>query len=133
MELHGYVHLGLNPESVYIVPETHGIHVVSFYHVTPIGETVKTVSGLNNYLYWYPMELMVNKIAQPAIDVELAKKIAIYLLGDKSGVGTVLRMKHLDVYINFLQKRHTTAKEAFEEYRELLKTNFPKKFHVLKI
>jgi hypothetical protein len=130
----GYVHCGLIPESIFIVPETHGIKVCSFYHMTKKGEKVKTVSGINNYLYWYPAELLSNKTAEPIIDLELSKNIARYLLGDKTvGAGAMLRKTCPMDFVDFLQKQHTSALEAFIEYRDILNRNFPKQFHQLNI
>jgi hypothetical protein len=134
LERHKMTHLGLHPESVFIVPETHGIKVSSFYHATPLGEPVKTISGLRNYYSWYPIELLVEKKANIQIDIALSKRIASYLLGDVSGVGTKLKRTHNIEFVNFLIKQHnSTAKEVFMEYRELLDKNFKKQFFPLNI
>lgn len=126
-----FVHCGLTPESVFIVPETHAIQVCSFYHLTRIASKVKTISG--KYKNWYPAQLFTEKLACPLIDIEMAKKIAIYLLGDTSGSGIKLRKTHNPKFIDFVVKQHTSAHEAWTEYRELLKNNFEKKFHSLNI
>ena len=84
-----YVHLGLNPTTVFVVPETHGIIVISFYHMTVLGKKAETISA--KYKMWYPTTLFTKKVATPDIDLELCKKIALYLLGDKSAAGTKLK------------------------------------------
>lgn len=129
----GFSHCGLNPESVFIVPETHGIQICSFYHLTKIGTTVKTVSA--KYANWYPSELFKTKIANYMIDIELSKRIASYLLGDKSGSGVKLRKTHNIDFVNFIinQSVNTTSFEVMDSYKKLLNKNFKKQFHILEI
>lgn len=127
----GFVHCGLNPESVFIVPETHGIQIASFYHLTKIDCRVKTISG--KYVSWYPPKLLTEKIATPTIDLELSKKISIYLLGDKSGSGIKLKKTHNEKFIDFAVKQHTNAYECVTEYKQLLRDNFKKEFHLLNL
>ncbi len=79
------MHCGLNPESIFIVPETHGIQICSFYHLTKIGNRIGTISG--KYSNWYPQDVFKTKIATPIIDLGCSMKIASYLLGDTSGIG----------------------------------------------
>ena len=86
----GYAHIGLNPTTVFVVPETHGIIVISFYHMSTLGKKAETISA--KYKMWYPTNLFLKKIATQDIDLELCKKIALYLLGDKSAAGTKLKM-----------------------------------------
>ncbi len=127
----GFSHCGLNPESVFIVPETHGIQICSFYHLTRIGNRIGTISG--KYSHWYPPEIFANKTATPLIDIECSKKIAAYLLGDVSGTGIKLRKTHNEDFVNFIVQHHTNAYEAMTAYRELLAKNFKKEFHTLSI
>jgi hypothetical protein len=128
-----YVHLGMNPTTVFVVPETHGIIIVSFYHMTPLGKKASTISA--KYKMWYPTALFTKKIATPDIDLELCKKIALYLLGDRSAAGTKLKMdKTLNQeIINFLLTKHENIKDEYGQYRELLKKNFEKKFYPLEM
>lgn len=127
----GFSHCGLNPESVFIVPETHGIQICSFYHLTKFGNRIKTVSG--KYRNWYPQEMFANKIASPVIDLELSKKIASYLLGEPSGSVIKLRKTHNEDFVNFLISQNDNAYNTLSAYRELLKKNFKKQFHLLSI
>jgi len=127
----GFSHAGLNPESVFIVPENHGIKICSFYHLTRMGSKVKTISA--KYSDWYPRELFSGKIATSAIDIELSKRIAAYLLGDRSGVGVKLRKTHNEAFVGFLLKHHDSPYEALIEYRALLAAHFEKKFHILSL
>lgn len=132
LEQIGMVHCGINPESIFIVPETHGIQVCSFYHLTKIGNKVGTVSG--KYYNWYPSQLLKTKIASSSIDIELAKKTAIYLLGDKSGSGIKLRKTHNSNFIDFLIKQDNKfSYDVMSEYKQLLKDNFKSEFHLLTI
>jgi hypothetical protein len=124
-----FSHIGLNPTTVLVVPETHGIIVTSFYHMTKLNSKAKTISA--KYKMWYPTTLFLKKIATPDIDLELSKKIALYLLGDKSAAGTVLK-RDKDVnqkFLTFLLTKHQCDFEVYEKYRKLLKDNFEKKFY----
>ncbi len=129
----GYSHAGLNPDSIYCVPETHGIICISFYHMAKLGTKLKTVSG--KYQNLYPSQVFTKKIADPNIDIDLCKKTAIYLLGDKSGSGTKLRKTTLpEDVINYLQKQQSIPLEAYEQHRKLLKKHFDTKiFHNLAV
>lgn len=127
----GYCHAGLNPDSVYIVPENHGIIVTSFYHFTKLDKKLTTVSG--KYSHFYPSNVFENKIATSNIDIELSKKIAIYLLGDKSGTGNKLRKTHNTEILDFIKKQHHDTHECYRQYRELLKKHFKSQFIELNI
>jgi hypothetical protein len=127
----GYMHGGITPESVFVEPESHGIQIVSFYHLTRIGERVKTYSGAHKN--WYPSSMFDTKVASSKVDLELAKKVAICLLGDRSGSGIKLKKTHNEAFINFVISQHANSAECFTKYREMLKANFPTKFHVLNI
>jgi len=126
LHLKGYVHGGVNPDSIYIEPTNHGINAISFYHTTPIGQKLTTASG--SYIYFYPENIRKTKIATPELDIELCKKTAIYLLGDKSGIGTNLRKTHNTAFLDFINKKHTDSIECFKDYRLMLGRNFEKKF-----
>lgn len=129
LERIGYVHGGFNLESIFVTPEDHGIQVVSFYHMKRMNTRLETVSA--KYRNWYPAETFVDKMAVTSIDIELSKKIAISLLGDKSGSGIKLRKTHNADFINFVVNRSDNAASTYLKYRELLTKNFKKKFHVL--
>lgn len=131
MSSNGYVHGGLNPDSVFVDPENHGIMVTSFYHLTKQGSHMKTVNG--KYMTWYPAELFRKKIAIPPVDIELAKKIAIYLLGDKSGVGVRLKATENRELMDFLMSQDNNTYGTYKKYREILTKNFKTKFHILNI
>ncbi len=126
-----YAHGGICPESIFIMPKSHGIQVASFYHMTRIGERVKTVSGAHKS--WYPASLFDTKTATAKIDLELSKKTAIYLLGDKSGGGIKLKKTHNEDFINFAATQHHNSAECYTKYREMLKANFETKFYPLNL
>lgn len=127
----GFSHCGLNPESVFIVPETHGIQVCSFYHLTRLGNRIGTLSG--KYINWYPNEIFATKTAVHKIDIECSKKIASYLLGDTSGSGIKFKKTHNEDFINFIVTQDENAYKALTFYKGLLKKNFKKEFHLLTI
>jgi hypothetical protein len=128
-----YVHLGLNPTTVFVVPETHGIIVISFYHMTEVFKKATTISA--KYKMWYPTTLFSEKFATPDVDLELCKKITIYLLGDKSAAGTKLKMnKDINANVlNFLLTKHQNDIDEYKQYREIISKNFEKKFYPLDI
>jgi hypothetical protein len=124
----GYAHAGINPESIYVMPENHGMCCISFYHLTKLDTPLKTISAA--YKNFYPPQVFANKKAESNIDLDLAKRTTIYLLGDKSGSGVVLRKTHENEIIDFLQKQSYVADENYKEYRTLLKKYFDtKQFH----
>lgn len=127
----GFVHGGLNPESVFIVPENHGIQVVSFYHLARKDRRIHTVSG--RYMNWYPAQILKTKTASPVTDLECAKRIAAYLLGDVSGNAVKFRKTHNEDFINFLLTRHDNAYQCLTQYQQLLRKNFKTRFHSLTI
>jgi hypothetical protein len=129
----GVSHMGLNPTTVFVVPENHGIIIISFYHLTTLNKKVDTISA--KYKMWYPTNLFMNKIATGDVDLELCKKIALYLLGDKSAAGTKLKMDK-DVnqnMLNFLLVKHQSELDEYKQYRDLLAKNFEKKFYILNL
>ena len=123
----GYVHAGLHPESIWIVPETHGIIIGSFYHMTRRGARLKTVSA--HYQNWYPAPVFTNKKATSQIDIELIKRTAIYLLGDPSGGGIKLQKIVSPALMDFLLAEHSDVFHCYDDYRRLLKRNFKDEFH----
>lgn len=127
----GYSHMGINPTTVMVVPETHGIIITSFYHMTPLNQKAGTISAM--YKTWYPTTLFSKKIATVDVDLELGKKIALYLLGDRSAAGTILkRSKDVNQQIlTFLITKHQNIMSEYKEYRELFTKNFKKKFYSL--
>lgn len=129
----GYSHMGINPTTVFVVPETHGIIVTSFYHLTQLNKKAETVSA--KYKMWYPTTLFSKKIATPDIDLELSKKIAIYLLGDRSAAGTKLKIDksvNQDI-LSFLLTKHQNKVDEYRQYRTVLDKNFEKKFYALNL
>lgn len=125
----GYNHLGICPESVCLDPVTHGIFVTSFYHMTPKGRKANTING--GYKSWYPMELFSTKISSASVDIQMAKKTAIYLLGDRSGDGVKLRKNVPAPFMDFVLKYHSNPFVCYQEYRAMLGKTFEKKFHIL--
>jgi serine/threonine protein kinase len=127
----GYVHAGINPDSVFVEPINHGINVISFYHMTEVNKKLSTASS--KWIYMYPDHIKSKKIATPDIDIELCKRTAIWLLGDKSGIGNSLRKTHNIAFLDFINKKHDDPIETFFEYRKMLDNNFERKFITLNI
>lgn len=128
----GYCHLGINPESIFIVPQTHGIICTSFYHLTSLNNKPESLSG--RYLSWYPSVVFDQKKAIQYIDLSLAQHTALYLLGDKSGNGIVLKKNMNPQLIDFLITPHYDSYQTYQEFRQLLVQLFGKpQFHPLNI
>lgn len=128
----GFTHCGINPMSVLVCPKTHGIQVVSFYHTVQIHDKLKSVIGLHPYKSWYPTEIFTTKVSNPLIDQLLSKRTAIYLLGDKSGVGTKLRGSIEDGLLDNLITQQSTIQESYIKYKQYIESQ-PKIFHELKL
>lgn len=128
----GFCHAGLTPESLALVPETHGLVCLSFYHLTSLNGPLSTISG--TYRFWYPDATFAAKRAAPGIDLALAQRTAVCLLGDASGNGVRLRSTVDDRLVDFLLQPQHDAYDAFKEYRQLLHQLFPKReFHPLNL
>jgi hypothetical protein len=128
----GFCHAGLNPESLALVPETHGLVGLSFYHLARLNGPLTTISG--KYRLWYPDAVFADKRATPGIDLALVQRTAVCLLGDASGNGVRLRATVDERLVNFLLAPHHNAYKAFTEYRQLLRQLYPKReFHPLNL
>jgi hypothetical protein len=125
--------LGINPDSVFIDPEYHSAKIMTFYHLTPYGNKIKTISG--RWSTFYPGDVTSKKISRPGMDVTLAKKTAIYLLGDKSGSGVSLRAnKNINgAVLEYLMTPEEDGRIAHEKWRKVLKDNFKSEFLILNI
>ncbi|MEM1214582.1 MAG: hypothetical protein AAGJ82_02770 [Bacteroidota bacterium] len=124
-----YVHAGLHPGSIWLVPKTHGILIPSFYHLTRRGGRLKTISA--TYQHWYPANTFTEKRAHSAIDLEMAKRTAAYLLGDRSGSGVLLRRDLPGPVTDFLLAYHEDAYACYDEFRQLLRQHFTPKYYPL--
>jgi hypothetical protein len=114
----GYVHAGLNPESIAILPKSHGIVITSFYHLVKKNTKLNTISA--RYLNWYPPSVFDIKTATSYLDLTLAQRTALYLLGDKSANGVILKRTINEELIDFLIQPHIETFETYDTYRKLL-------------
>lgn len=131
LETTGITHAGLNPDSIFVVPETHAIKVVTFYHAG--AGTISTING--KYKNYYPAQLFNDKKGGAYVDISLIKKTAICGLGDVSGSGAKLRA---DANINrnvlaYLMTPEADAFQSMKTWRNILDTNFIKEFIHLNI
>lgn len=127
----GRAHLGLTPAQVMLVPDTHGIAVAGFYHLTGLNARVSTISA--TYRHWYPGQMLRDKKATENADLEMVKRMGAYLLGDRSGLGTALRKTHHREFVDFLLSSDDDSLACYEKYREMLDRNFPSQFIHLNI
>jgi hypothetical protein len=117
LHFYKYVHAGITPNALWIDPETHGVVFPSFYHAGKIGDKIKTISG--KYSKFYPKHFLETKVLVPELDIQLAKKLAIYLYGNKMP-------KAFTKFFN--SYAYKSSLDTYHEWRLLLETNFPKKF-----
>lgn len=124
----GYCHLGFSKNNIFVVPETHGIKIVSFYHLTKEGDRVTTLNNVVKHIY--PSYLFKEKTASFKIDLELAKGLIIELLGDPSGNGSSLRGKIKKEYLDFLISPISSINsfEYYRKFRDMVNKNFTKEF-----
>jgi hypothetical protein len=118
-----FVHAGLVPEALALVPDTHGLVLLSAYHLTTLGGPLTTISG--KYKPWYPDAVFADKRATPGLDLALVQRTAVTLLGDASGHGVRLRGTVDEHLLTFLLTPHHDAFAAFELYRRLLRQLYP--------
>lgn len=131
MESIGYVHVGLNLDSFLVDPKTHGIKVISFYHVRPINSKLYSISA--KYRLIYPPTIFDKKMSESKIDIELSKRTVCIILGDKSGVGVKLKKNVSTPFIEFLLKTNSNSIDAFIEWKKILSDNYESKFHHLNL
>jgi len=126
-----YTHLGINPDSIYVVPKTHGILPITFYHMKKLGDRIDNDVSNKYYLY-YPSNVLSNNKASYFIDFELAKRtIASCMTGSLS---PAMKEKYNSDFVDFLLNfNKENPKEVFEKYRKIISNNFEKKFHEFKI
>lgn len=129
METLGYVHVGITPDSFLINPKTHGIKIISFYHIRPINSKLETISA--KFYRMYPNAVFDKKISESKIDVELSKRTICFILGDKSGIGVKLRKSLTSHFAEFLLKTNSDSINCFIEWKKLLKDNYESKFYEL--
>ena len=125
----GYVHAGLTPESIWIVPKTHGVIIGTFYHLTTKGKSLKTTSS--KYQDWYPSDVLENNMASSQIDIQMIKNLAVYLLGAKDSFGINKGLKPLDPkWTDFILTFHHNAYECLRDYRKLFFNKINKQNYV---
>lgn len=126
----GYTHAGLNPNSVLICPEEHGIQVISFYHLVPKNAKMRTAIGIHPYKLWYPSEIFTTKTSIPEIDLLMSKRLASYILGDLSGFSDNLRKILSPELTQYLISYDDTILEGYLTYQKLLDKT-PRVYHKL--
>lgn len=127
-----YSHNGINPESIYVVPATHGVIFISFYHLNEMNKKISSVSG--RFSSFYPEKTFREKTSNTSIDIECAKRTIIYSGGDKSGLGISLKGKLNFDWLNFVLRFSSGCTfDVYKEYRKMIDKNFEKKFYVLNI
>lgn len=78
----------------------YGIVLIFFYYMKRVGDCLSSIFVV--YWNWYLKDVFFDKWVSILIDLECCKRIVVYLLGDKLGVGIKLKKIYLGVYIDFL-------------------------------
>jgi hypothetical protein len=126
----GYTHAGLNPNSVMICPEEHGIQVVSFYHLVTSKGKMRSAIGLHPYKSWYPVDVFTTKKSIPEIDLLMSKNLATYILGERSGFANSLRGVLSQELVDYLLSYDNSLLEGYFDYQKLLDRS-PRIYHKL--
>lgn len=129
-QMAGYTHAGINPNSVMICPEEHGIQVVSFYHLVPVKTKMRSAIGLHPYKSWYPVDVFTTKQSVPEIDLLMSKNLATYVLGDRSGFANSLRGTVSQELVDYLLSYNDTLLGGYFEYQKILDRS-PRIYHKL--
>ena len=133
LNIHGQLtHCGINPNSVLICPEEHGIQVISFYHTIPVYSPMKSAIGIHPYKSWYPAEIWITKESIPEIDLLMVKRTALTVLGDKTGFGYSMRGKISNDFHEYLLQHDEDIHKGFTDYQKLLDKS-PREFHKLEL
>lgn len=126
LAVNDFVHAGLNIDSIFVTPETHGVQIVTFNHTSYYNKKLTTLPG--KYVHWYPSDILTDKMATLEIDSTLSKRVGLYLLGDKGAVGNSLLKNNDSEIIRFLQTLTHEPIRCMQEYRQLIDSKFKKQF-----
>lgn len=133
LNIHGQLtHCGINPSSVMICPEEHGIQIISFYHSIPVYSPMKSAIGIHPYKSWYPSEIWITKESIPEIDLLMVKRTALTVLGDKTGFGYSMRGKISNDFHEYLLQHDEDIHKGYTDYQKLLDKS-PREFHILSL
>lgn len=126
-----YVHMGINPDSIYVVPKTHGIIPITFYHCKKLGQEINNELSDKYYAY-YPNYFVSNNKASYYIDVELCKKTIASCM--KGNLSLAMKKEYHPEFVDFiLNFDKDTPDKIYFKYRTILDSNFKKEFHEFNI
>jgi serine/threonine protein kinase len=75
----GVVHGALVPANVHVITDTHGMELAEWGYSVEVGLPLTAI--LSTHQAWYPPEIFTRKPATPAMDIFLAARLLLYLLG----------------------------------------------------
>lgn len=135
----GYVHGAFLPPHVLFGQESHGLILTEWGYAVPIGQPLKAVSP--QYEGWYPREVFKKEPAGPGIDIYMAAKTGIRLLGGdpvKEKVPAAIPVQITGFLraciLPSVNRRPNDAGALREEFGDLLKVLFGKRaFHPWKM
>ena len=126
----GFCCCGLAPEALAVIVKPHGVLTLDWRFSCKAGEKMTAVPRL-----LVPL-LPHDRIASPKFDLASIHRIALVLLGDPSGLGTILLRKDPPPPRKFLDWFRSAPVlepvDHYRTYRQLLETVFgPPKYHKL--
>ena len=129
------VHGAIIPSHIVVFPKDHGAHIIDWSYAVPVNKKhIRAIS--TNYKDFYPPEVFNKVLAQPSIDIYMAAKCAVYLLGGDVKTNYIPPTIH-PLFSGFLKAclltnpmtRYTDTWEAVAQFTDNLRTIYgPRKF-----
>ncbi len=129
-----YIHGAILPPHIMIDPEEHGGIIIDWSYATKKNSKITAISP--KWKAFYPPEIFRKENATPAVDVWMAVKTIIYILG--GNIETNKLPDHIPSYLGFFLKgclhdnpkmRPNNIWQLHEEFKEHMRKNYgPKKF-----
>lgn len=83
------VHGALLPEHILIEPDKHGVVLIDWKHSVSIGQRIRSIpKGRKD---WYPKDVRSRKSADQSVDIYMAAKCMVHLMGGEMALPSVLR------------------------------------------
>jgi hypothetical protein len=134
------IHGAILPSHVILYPKNHGACIIDWSYAAPVKSPLKAIS--EKYKNFYPPEVFTKTPAHMGIDIFMAAKCALYLLGGNTQTNFIPEDTTPPLMKGFLQAcllnniaaRYTDTWEALEQLDDNLRIVFgPKKFVTLEM
>ncbi len=81
------IHGAILPEHVLVHPDGHGLILIDWCYGIRVGEKVSAISS--PYQAWYPKEVLAKAEAGCGVDIAMAARVMVYLLGGDVSTGAL--------------------------------------------